>query len=61
MTKEENGNQDVGATAFDYPNMMNPRPRAPIYYGNQNVPKPCNYKAEMVDAPKVMKATIEGK
>lgn len=40
--KEENGNQDVGATAFDYPNSQNPRPHFKAYYGNQYVPHPSN-------------------
>jgi hypothetical protein len=59
--KEDNGAQGVGATAFDLPNSQNPKPRAPIHYGPQHVPHPCNYKAEMVDHAKVMRQVNEAK
>lgn len=61
MSKEENGNQDVGATEFDYPNNMNPRPHAPMYYGNQYVPHPTNSAAKVTLADKVMRAINEAK
>ena len=59
--KEDNGNQDVGATAFNYPNSMNPYPDAAIYYGNQRVPHPTNQAAKMVDHAKVMNQVIRAK
>ena len=49
--KEDNGNQDVGATAFDLPNSQNPKPHAPIYYGNQYVPRPTNSAAKKPLSP----------
>lgn len=53
--------EDVGATAFDLPNDNNPKPIAPMYYGNQHVPKPCNVAAQKVDAVKVMDHVLYGK
>jgi hypothetical protein len=49
MKKEEPAVESIGMTAFDYPNNENPKPHAPIYYGNQHVPKPTNEKAKMVN------------
>ena len=46
MNKEENGNQDVGATAFDLPNSEHPGYPNNIYYGNQHVPHPTNSHAK---------------
>lgn len=44
--KENNGDQGVGATAFDLPNSQHPGYANKIYYGNQHVPTPCNKAAE---------------
>lgn len=59
--KEENGSQDVGATEFDYPNNVNPRPRSPIFYGSTPVPHPTNEPAKRVDSVKVMNETLYAK
>lgn len=59
--KEDNGNQDVGATAFDYPNNMNPEPHAPIFHTKMRVPHPTNSAAKRVDAAKVMNETLYAK
>jgi hypothetical protein len=59
--KEENGYQGVGATEFDYPNSMNPKPHAPIYYGNQHVPHPTNSAAKIVQPEKIMKQVLDAK
>lgn len=59
--KEENGDQGVGATAFDYPNSQHPGYANKIYYGNQNVPRPTNSSAKHVDAAKVMNQVNNGK
>lgn len=59
--REDNGSQDVGATAFDLPNSQHPNYQNKIHYGNQHVPTP-NNKAAM-EAPKgaVMRAILEAK
>ncbi len=59
--KEENGSQDVGSTAFDYPNNVAPRDYNKIHYGNQHVPHPTNSAAKVVQHDKVMKQVLEGK
>lgn len=59
--KEDNGNQDVGATAFNYPNSMNPKQHAAIYYGDQYIPHPTNAAAKEVDHAKVMKQVLIAK
>lgn len=53
--------QDVGASAFDYPNGRNPEPHMPIFYGNQLVPHPTNSAAKVTPKAKVMSAVLEGK
>ena len=52
--KEDNGQQDVGATAFDYPNAQNPRPHFHAYYGSTPVPHPTNAKAKITPVAEVM-------
>lgn len=59
--KEENGSQDVGATAFDLPNGQHPGYENKIYYGNQKVPHPTNSAAKIVRPDEVMRAVLEGK
>jgi hypothetical protein len=59
--KEENGMQDVGATAFDMPNSQKPKSYVPAYYGNQYIPKPTNHAAKIVNHSKIMDAVNEGK
>ena len=59
--KEENGNQGVGATAWDYGNSQHPGYVNKIYYGNQNVPKPTNEAAKVTHADQVMSAVLEAK
>ena len=59
--KEDNGSQDVGATAFDYPNSQHPRYENKIHYGDQRVPHPTNSAAKVVEPGKVMRAVLEGK
>ena len=59
--KEENGDQGVGATAFDYPNSQHPGYKNKIHYGNQNVPHPTNAAAKRVDGAKVMRQVMDGK
>lgn len=61
MSKEDNGSQDVGATAFDYTNSMHPNYSNRIYYGNQYVPMPTNSNAKITYKSKVMRQTMEGK
>jgi hypothetical protein len=61
MNKEENGNQDVGATAFDYPNSMNPKPIKQPYITNMKVPHPTNSTAKITNGMKVMCETMKGK
>ena len=59
--KEDNGSQDVGATAFDYPNSQHPGYTNHIHYGPQFVPKPTNASAKEVDHAKVMNQVLTGK
>lgn len=59
--KEDNMVGGVGVTEFDLPNSQNPKPHAPIYYGNQHVPHPTNAAAKKVDHAKVMRQVIEAK
>ncbi len=54
-------NEDVGATAFDYPNNVEPYPYNDIRYGNQYVPHPTNKPAMKVDAAKAMRQVLQGK
>ncbi len=53
--------QNVGVTAFDLADSQNPNPHAPIYYGNQHVPRPTNSAAKIVNAEEVMRHVREGK
>jgi len=59
--KEENGSQDVGATAFDLANNQNPEPHAPIFYGSTKVPHPTNAAAKITPKDAVMRAVLEAK
>lgn len=59
--KEDNMVGGVGVTAFDLPNNQNPKPHAPMHYGNQYVPHPNNYAAMKVDHAKVMRQVNEAK
>ena len=59
--KEDNGDQGVGATAFDYPNSKHPGYENKIFYGNQNVPHPTNASAKVTPRAEVMRAVLEGK
>lgn len=59
--KEDNGAQDVGATAFDLPNSQNPKPHAPAYYGDQYVPRPTNAAAKLVNPGEIMRQVLTGK
>jgi hypothetical protein len=56
--REDDGDQGAGATAFDLSNGQNPRPHAPIYYGNQHVPKPTNAAAKITEHAKVMSQVL---
>lgn len=56
--KEDNMVGGVGVTAFDLPNNQNPRPIAPIHYGNQYVPNPTNSAAKIVNPEMVMRETL---
>lgn len=57
--KEENGDQGVGATAWDYPNGQHPNYENRIYHTNHRVPKPTNMAAKMVNAEKIMRQVNE--
>ena len=59
--KEDNGAQDVGATAFDYPNSQHPGYTNHIHYGPQFVPKPTNSAAKVTRADEVMRQVLTGK
>lgn len=59
--KEENGSQDVGATAFDLPNGQHPGYANKIHYGDQRVPHPTNSAAKIVPRDEVMRQVLEGK
>lgn len=59
--KEDNGSQDVGATAFDLPNSQHPNYTNHIHYGPQFVPKPTNSAAKIVHADEIMKQVLTGK
>ena len=59
--KEDNGSQDVGATAFDLPNSQHPNYTNHIHYGPQFVPHPTNSAAKEVDHAKVMNQVLTGK
>lgn len=58
---EENGNQDVGATAWDYPNSQHPNYENKIYYGNQRVPHPTNSLAKVTKPGAVMSMVLDAK
>lgn len=59
--KEENGSQDVGATAFDYPNEQHPNYENKIYHTRMKVPHPTNAAAKVVNATEIMRHVNEGK
>jgi hypothetical protein len=59
--KEENGDQGVGATAFDLPNSQNPKPHAPIFHTKVVVPRPTNSAAKVVHGNEVMRQVLEAK
>lgn len=59
--KEENGSQDVGATAFDLSNSQHPGYTNKIYYGDQRVPHPTNSAAKITPKGEVVRAVLEGK
>jgi hypothetical protein len=46
MNRDNVVKQDTAASEWDYPNGRNPEPHAPIYYGNQHVPRPTNTRAK---------------
>ena len=59
--KEDNGDQGVGATAFDYPNSQHPNYENKVKYGNQRVPHPTNSAAKIVEPEKVMRQVLDAK
>jgi len=59
--KEDNGDQGVGATAFDLPNSQNPRPHDKAFYGSTPVPHPTNSAAKRVDHAKIMGQVMDAK
>lgn len=59
--KEENGDQGVGATAFDYPNGQHPGYDNKIYHTAHKVPHPTNNAAKMVRPVEVMRQVLEAK
>ena len=52
--KEENGNQDVGATAFDLRNNEAPKNYNNIYHTNKRVPHPTNHAAKVCPGNEAM-------
>jgi len=46
---------------LELPNDQNPKPRAPIHYGNQYVPHPTNAQAKLVSRDAIMNAVNKGK
>ena len=61
MSKEMNGDQGVGATAFDLPNDQHPNYENKIYHTGVKVPHPCNEAAKRVDHAKVMRQVRDAK
>jgi hypothetical protein len=59
--KEDNGSQDVGATAFDYPTGQHPNYENRIYHTNVKVPRPNNSGAMKVNADEIMRHVNQGK
>lgn len=59
--KEENGSQNVGATAFDLPSGQAPFPHFKAFYGSTPVPHPTNSAAKVTHPAEVMKQVLEGK
>jgi len=59
--KEDNGAQDVGATAFDLPNSQHPGYTNRIYHTNDKVPHPTNAAAKVVHADMIMRQVLEAK
>ncbi len=59
--KEENGNQGVGATAFDYPNSQHPDYENKIYHTKVKVPHPTNSAAKVTHPEKVMQQVLNAK
>lgn len=59
--KEENGDQGVGATAFDMPNSLNPGKHHHYYYGDQHVPRPNNAAAMRCEPAKIMRQVLDAK
>ena len=52
---------DNEAPFFEMPNEAAKMAHAKPYYGNQNVPHPCNEKAKQVNGAKVMEQVLNGK
>ncbi len=44
---------------LELPNHQDPKPSAPIHYGNQQVPTPTNTAAKKVDPAKVMRQVMD--
>jgi hypothetical protein len=59
--KEENGDQGVGATAFDYPNGQHPTYENHIYHTKDHVPRRVNEAAKRADGAKIMRQVNEAK
>ncbi len=59
--KEDNGSQDVGATAFDYPNSQHPGYENRIYHTSHKVPHPTNSAAKVVRPDAIMGQVLEAK
>lgn len=59
--REENGDQGVGATAFDMPNGKHPGYENKIFHTKNKVPKPNNSSAMNCEPSKVMRQVMESK
>lgn len=59
--KEDNGDQGVGATAFDLPNSQHPNYENRIYHTSHKVPRPTNMAAKDVDHAKTMRQVLQAK
>ena len=59
--KEDNGEQGIGATAFDLSNSQNPTPHAKPFYGSTHVPHPTNSAAKRVNGAEIMDQVINAR
>ena len=54
----EKNYEGIGATEFDYPDSQNPKPHAPMYYGDNYPSEKTNTAAKKTNGEEVMRQVM---